>query len=135
MHRILGLAVFPLRLIKVNPLPKGFMPKVGLSKAKGYLYPDDDARLLGCAEVPLEWRVWYGFLDREGPRTPAQETNGGSSSTSNDDSADASSGTEDSTCAQECAHADLDVANREVDPTGGHATPKARDASAAISRL
>jgi integrase len=74
MHRILGIAVFPLRLIKVNPLPKGFMPKVGPSKAKGYLYPADDARLLACVDVPLDWRFWYGFLDREGPRTSEAES-------------------------------------------------------------
>ena len=68
MHRILGIAVFPLRLITANPLPKGFLPKVGPSKAKGHLYPDDDARLLACPDVPLDWRAFYGFLDREGPR-------------------------------------------------------------------
>jgi integrase len=74
MHRILGIAVIPLRLIKVNPLPKGFMPKVGPSKAKGYLYPADDARLPACVDVPLDWRFWYGFLDREGPRTSEAES-------------------------------------------------------------
>jgi integrase len=68
MHRLLGIAVFPLRLIKANPLPKGFLPKVGPTKAKGYLYPGDDSRLLGCRAVPLDWRILYGFLDREGPR-------------------------------------------------------------------
>lgn len=44
------------------------MPKRGPEKAKGYLYPDEDAWLLGCAAVPLCWRVFYGFLHRQGPR-------------------------------------------------------------------
>lgn len=73
MHRILGIAVFPLRLIKANPLPKGFLPKTGPSKAKGYLYPEDDARLLGCRDVPLDLRAFYGFLDREGTRASEAE--------------------------------------------------------------
>jgi integrase len=68
IHRILGLAVFPLRLIKVNPLPKGFLPKVGPAKAKGWLYPDEDAKLCGATAVPLCSRLFYGFLNREGPR-------------------------------------------------------------------
>jgi integrase len=68
MHRILSLAVFPLRLIKANPLPRGFMPKGTPEKAKGYLYPDEDARLLASPAVPLARRMFYGFLNREGCR-------------------------------------------------------------------
>jgi len=68
MVRLVSLAVFPLRLLKSNPLPKGFLPKLGASKALPYLYPDEDRKLLGCAGVPLCWRVLYGFLDREGVR-------------------------------------------------------------------
>jgi len=68
MHRMFNLAVYPARLIKVNPLPKGFLPKLGAGKAKQYLYPDEDAKLLGCTEVPLAERVLYGVTDREGFR-------------------------------------------------------------------
>jgi integrase len=68
MHRVLALAVFPLRLVPANPLPKGFLPKVGEGRAKAWLYPAEDARLLACADVPLPWRLFYGFLDREGCR-------------------------------------------------------------------
>jgi hypothetical protein len=68
MHRILALAVFPLRLIPANPLSKGFLPKIGPGKAKGWLYPDEDATLLASSAVPLCWRILYGFLHREGPR-------------------------------------------------------------------
>jgi integrase len=68
LHRLCAMAVFPLRLIAASPLPRGFLPKVGAGKAKGWIYPDEDARLLASAEVPLEWRVFYGFLHREGLR-------------------------------------------------------------------
>jgi integrase len=68
IHRVLALAVFPLRIIKTHPLPPGFRPKLGPPRAKGYVYPDEDAALMRCAAVPLCWRVLYGFLDREGPR-------------------------------------------------------------------
>jgi integrase len=68
MVRLVSLAVFPLRALKSNPLPKGFLPKLGAPKALPYLYPDEDRKLLGCTKIPLCWRVLYGFLDREGPR-------------------------------------------------------------------
>ena len=58
----------PLRLRAANPLPRGFMPKIGKGKAKGWLYPDEDRKLLASPAVPLAWRVLYGFLDREGLR-------------------------------------------------------------------
>jgi len=69
LHRVLALAVFPLRLITANPLPKGFLPKLGPGKAKGWLYPDKDEQLCSTPAVPLCWRVFYGFLNREGPRS------------------------------------------------------------------
>lgn len=42
------LAVFPMRIREANPLPRGWPPKLGAKKAKAWLYPDEDARLLGC---------------------------------------------------------------------------------------
>ena len=68
MNRICKMAVFPLQLIATNPLPSGFLPKIGPGKAKGWVYPDEDARLIASDAVPLEYRVFYGFLHREGPR-------------------------------------------------------------------
>ncbi len=68
MHRLCSMAVFPLRLIKSSPLPKGFLPKVGPGKAKGWIYPDEDAKLIASPNVPLPWRIFYAFLHREGPR-------------------------------------------------------------------
>ncbi len=69
MHRLLGMAVFPLRIIAANPLPRGFLPGASAPKAMAYLYPDEDARLLGAGAVPLCYRILYGFLDREGTRS------------------------------------------------------------------
>jgi integrase len=69
MTRILGMAVFPLRLIKASPIPRGFLPKPAPAKALPYLYPDEDRALMGCVDVAFCWRIFYGFLDREGPRT------------------------------------------------------------------
>jgi integrase len=68
MTRVLGLAADPLRLIKTSPIPRGFFRRPLKAKALGYLYPDEDARLLASSTVPLRTRVYYGFLDREGCR-------------------------------------------------------------------
>jgi integrase len=66
--RILKLAVYPLRIIPSSPIPDGFLPKLGLRPAFSFLYPGEDAQLLACADVPLEMRLLYGFLAREGCR-------------------------------------------------------------------
>jgi integrase len=66
--RLMALAVYPLELIPVSPLPRGWLPKVTRNKATAWLYPADDAQLLACAAVPLARRVLYGFLAREGCR-------------------------------------------------------------------
>jgi integrase len=68
IHRVLALAVWPLQLTTVHPMPKGAMPKPGGDKAKGYLFPAEEAQLVGCPKVPLERRFLYGFLAREGCR-------------------------------------------------------------------
>ncbi len=68
LHRLMSIAVYPLRLRAANPLPRGFLPKVGPPKAKGFIHPDEDARLLASPAVPLCWRVFWGFLMREGTR-------------------------------------------------------------------
>ena len=69
MCRILAMAVFPLRIIKESPIPRGFLPKPAPRKAQGYVYPDEDRTLLACAAVALCWRVFFGFLHREGMRS------------------------------------------------------------------
>jgi excisionase family DNA binding protein len=65
---VLNLAVFPLKLIEANPLPKGFIPRRGPKRAKVALYPDEELRLLRCTRVPLQWRLLIGILSREGMR-------------------------------------------------------------------
>lgn len=68
MHRLLAIAVYPAKLLPVHPFPRGFLPKLEGGKAKQWLYPDEDARLLSCVRVPLLYRVFYGVLAREGFR-------------------------------------------------------------------
>ena len=76
IRRVLGLAVFPVRAIKENPIPRGFLPHTAARKAMTYLYPTEDAALLACTReppevpraAPLWFRVLYGFLAREGMR-------------------------------------------------------------------
>lgn len=68
MNRILNLAAYPAKVIDKNPLPSGFLPKIGKPKAQSFLYPDEDARLLAHQEIPLAQRLFYGFLAREGMR-------------------------------------------------------------------
>jgi len=69
LHRALSLAAYPAKIIAVNPLPRGWLPKVDEEKAKGYLYPDEERRLMQARAVPLCSRVFYGFLTREGMRS------------------------------------------------------------------
>jgi integrase len=69
IHRVLQLAVFPCEYIAVNPLPKGFLPKVGDPPDYSFLTPSEERQLLGCADVPLYRRIFYGVLNREGCRT------------------------------------------------------------------
>ena len=74
LHRVLGISVYPLRLIANNPLPRGFLPSKRVPLAKSYLFPDEERTLLACAEVPIEHRMLYGFLAREGMRKPSLPT-------------------------------------------------------------
>ena len=68
MRRVLGLAVYPARLRKDNPIPRGWLPRISNPKAKECLYPEEDAKLLGEGAIPLVRRLAYGFLAREGMR-------------------------------------------------------------------
>lgn len=68
LHRVMQLATYPARMIAANPIPAGFLPKSKTQKARSYLYPKEDAALLGARAVPLAYRMLYGFLSREGTR-------------------------------------------------------------------
>ncbi|CAN5850312.1 hypothetical protein BH11MYX4_BH11MYX4_42000 [soil metagenome] len=67
MVRLCNLAVYPCELIKVSPLPKGFLPRVRV-RPGAYLYPSEEKALLRCKDVPIAHRLLYGFLAREGMR-------------------------------------------------------------------
>ncbi len=70
MRKVLSLAVYPGRHLSANPIPREWMPKIPKSanKAKAFLYPAEDAKLLSCKGVPIERRLAYGILAREGLR-------------------------------------------------------------------
>lgn len=70
LRRILRFAVQPLGLLEFNPLPTGFLPLIPKSKAKSYLYPDEDAKLLAASEevIPVVRRIFWGSIAREGFR-------------------------------------------------------------------
>ena len=76
MRKVLSLAVYPGRYLGSNPIPREWMPKVPKSanKAKACLYPEEDAKLLRCRKVPLERRIAYGILTREGMRASELES-------------------------------------------------------------
>lgn len=67
---VMGLAVAPLELIDVSPVPAKFVPGYGPKRALGFLYPDEDAQLLSAPDdlVPFNYRFYYGLLARTGLR-------------------------------------------------------------------
>lgn len=44
------------------------MPRVGKPPAFPFLYPSEDRALLGPTEIPIAYRMLFGFLAREGMR-------------------------------------------------------------------
>lgn len=68
MGRILNLCVYPLRLITVSPIPRGWLPPAGRGRESEALWPDEEARLMAHEARPLCSRVLLGFMAREGCR-------------------------------------------------------------------
>ena len=68
INRVLNLAVMPLGLIKANPLPKGWLPRIESHRHYTCLFPREEAKLLGCEDVLEVERLFFGILDREGMR-------------------------------------------------------------------
>jgi integrase len=76
MRRVMQLAEYPAKLVTRNPIPANAMPRVRTEVALQYIYPDEDAALLGCTGVDdsgaplvdLGQRVLFGFLARAGWR-------------------------------------------------------------------
>lgn len=67
-RRLINIAVFPVRLLKSNDLPKGYVPKARQLRAFNYLRPSEDALLMKCTKVPVNYRLFFGLLAREGLR-------------------------------------------------------------------
>jgi integrase len=57
-----------------NPLPKGFIPRRPEGKARQWIYPDEEGQLVASPSVPLWFRVFCGFLAREGLRSEEART-------------------------------------------------------------
>ncbi len=68
VHRVLAMAVYPCRVIQVSPIPRGWLPSPGGKKGYPILYAAEDAQLLAKTSIPLDFRILYGFLHREGMR-------------------------------------------------------------------
>jgi integrase len=70
MHRLFALAVYPARLLKQSPFPRGWLPAANDPKERSYLFPEEEAAVLGLPheQLPLVWRVFFGFCAREGLR-------------------------------------------------------------------
>jgi integrase len=68
VSRICAMAVYPLKLIAVSPIPKGWLPRVPNDKAKGLVYPDEESAFLSDATHAIHWRMFFGFLARAGFR-------------------------------------------------------------------
>ncbi len=68
LARICAMGVYPLKLIAVSPIPKGWLPRVPNDKAKGLVYPDEEQTFLADAAHPLQWRLFFGALARLGFR-------------------------------------------------------------------
>jgi integrase len=66
LRLLFRIAVSPLRLLPVAP--EIDIPRRVPSNLFGYLYPQEEALLLGCIRIPLVYRVLYGYLARNGCR-------------------------------------------------------------------
>lgn len=69
LHRVMRLAVEPCRLIERFPFEKGWLPMQPTRPAFSYLFPAEEKLLMQCPLLPLEERLYFGFLAREGMRS------------------------------------------------------------------
>jgi len=68
MNRVFRLAVYPARLIAQSPFPRGWLPPANPVKARSYMLPDEDLRMLRYTEIPIVKRLYLGMANREGTR-------------------------------------------------------------------
>jgi integrase len=66
--RLMHLAAYPARLVQSSPIPRGWLPKLGRKVNFPILLPREDLQLMEAISVPLNRRLVYGFLHREGVR-------------------------------------------------------------------
>jgi len=67
-ERVISLAVYPLRLLKVHPIPRGVRPKQTRHRVPATLWPTDDAAMCAQTAIPIHDRVLFAYLAREGAR-------------------------------------------------------------------
>ena len=68
IRRVLNLACYPGRLIRENPIPRGWLPRAKNALAFTCLQPPEDAILMASKDVDLVRRLFFGVLAREGMR-------------------------------------------------------------------
>ncbi len=68
LRRVVSFAVYPLRYITANPIPPQFMPRQGRGRERNMLFTDEDRTLLHELRNPIELRILFGFMAREGMR-------------------------------------------------------------------
>lgn len=68
VERVISLAVYPLKLIKVHPIPRGVRPKQTRHRVPAQLWPTDDQAVCELTAIPIHDRVFFGYLGREGGR-------------------------------------------------------------------
>lgn len=72
-QRIVNIAVSPMRLLERSPLPDIYVPSADVKQAKQMLFPNEEALIVSCKEIPMLYRILYGFLCREGMRISEAE--------------------------------------------------------------
>lgn len=66
--RLMHLAVFPGKIIKATPIPRGWLPKITKRRHYSCLYPKEEAKFLRCDDISEAFRLFCGVLNREGMR-------------------------------------------------------------------
>lgn len=68
VKQVMELAVYPLRLREASPIPRKFVESDGARREFGWLYPDEEAQLIGHVDAELDERFFFGFIARNGLR-------------------------------------------------------------------
>lgn len=68
IYRVMKLARFPLELIESSPIPPEFVSPQGASPLFQFLRPAEELKLIMHRDIPLETRLAYAIMTREGLR-------------------------------------------------------------------